>query len=143
MEFLGKKFAFKGGEVKEENFSEAELVGLYFSASWCGPCRFFTPLLKEFYEEMNRKKKVIEIVFVSKDYTEYEFGSYFKTMPWLAIPFTDRARLNSLSSRFKVFGIPTLIILGKNGNVLTRYGVTEIEEKGLLAVIPWLQMSKK
>jgi thiol-disulfide isomerase/thioredoxin len=29
-----------------------ELVLYYFSAHWCPPCRQFTPLLKDFYEEV-------------------------------------------------------------------------------------------
>ena len=59
-----------------------EFVVLYFSASWCPPCRAFTPVLKDFYE---KNKNVVEIVFLSSDQNEKEFEEYFAKMPWLAV----------------------------------------------------------
>ena len=35
------------------------VIGLYFSAHWCPPCRNFTPKLSKFYEEANKNGKVI------------------------------------------------------------------------------------
>jgi nucleoredoxin len=32
--------------------SEKEVVGLYFSAHWCPPCRGFTPKLADAYKEL-------------------------------------------------------------------------------------------
>lgn len=44
---------------------------LYVSAQWCGPCRKFTPLLKEFYSEAKKRSDInLEIVFVSLDNDE-------------------------------------------------------------------------
>ena len=34
----------------EEALKGKKIVCFYFSASWCPPCRMFTPILKEFYE---------------------------------------------------------------------------------------------
>ena len=47
----------------EEGLAGKDLVLYYFSAHWCPPCRNFTPLLKDFYDEAEG----IEIVFVSSD----------------------------------------------------------------------------
>ena len=41
------------------------VVCIYFSAHWCPPCRAFTPLLKDFYEEVEGEG--VEIIFVSSD----------------------------------------------------------------------------
>ncbi len=41
---------------------------LYFSASWCPPCKMFTPLLAEWYTKKKKEGKVdFEIIFVSSD----------------------------------------------------------------------------
>lgn len=143
MDFLGKTFLFSDKLTrKDEDFSAVELIGLYFSASWCGPCRYFTPMLKEFYENLNRNKKFFEVIFISKDYTDREFAGYFSTMPWLAVPFSEKSRISHLFQRFRVRGIPTLIILDKQGNELSRNAVSEIEAQGLLAAVPWLKRNK-
>ena len=53
--------------------------------------------------------KSLEIVFVSSDRDEAAFTSYHKEMPWLALPFAERALKQTLSKRFKVSGIPSLV----------------------------------
>lgn len=84
-------------------------VGFYFSASWCPPCRRFTPTLVELYNEFSSKD--FEIVFVSRDKDEDSFNDYFSKMPWLAIPFSDSDTRNNLNELFKGRGIPHLVIL--------------------------------
>ena len=86
------------------------LIGLYFSAHWCGPCRSFTPKLSQFYKICRQELKLpIEIIFVSSDRSEQEFQQYFNSsMPWYAIPFQSANRPKQF---FTVRGIPSLIIL--------------------------------
>jgi nucleoredoxin len=38
-------------------------------------------------------------------------------MPWKALPYADRERKGALSKKFKVSGIPTLVILDASGSV--------------------------
>ena len=79
------------------------MIGVYFSASWCGPCRQFTPQLAQFYEAMNKKGKKFEIVWVSRDRSADEFVEYYDKMPWLAIPITYINKCaESLSSLYQV-----------------------------------------
>ena len=68
---------------------EGKVVGLYFSASWCGPCHRFTPKLVEAYSELSSKNADFEVVFVLTDEDGESFCKYFSVMPWLAIPFSD------------------------------------------------------
>lgn len=65
------------------------VVGLYFSAHWCPPCRGFTPLLVDFYNSLKLKNGDVklEIVFVSWDKDVSGFWDHFSAMPWLALPF--------------------------------------------------------
>ncbi len=83
-------------------------VALYFSASWCGPCKKFSPILKECYAAT--RDRGFEVIFVSADHDEPSFAAYFGEMPWTAIPFGD-PRIEALNSHFEVEGIPTTIFL--------------------------------
>lgn len=96
---------------------------LYFSAKWCGPCRNFTPKLIDFYN----KSENFEVIFVSLDKNENEFNEYFSKMPWKSLPF-DNQQSEELSEFFGVQGIPTLILVDHEGNLLTREGKEMIEK---------------
>ena len=78
----------KDGEMPLANALEgAEFVAIYFSAHWCPPCRGFTPVLSEFYNEINKDGKKVEVIFVSSDQDEAAFKDYFSEMPWKATSF--------------------------------------------------------
>jgi len=97
-------------------------VAIYFSAHWCPPCRGFTPKLAERYTELVGKGENFEVVFVSSDRDEASFKEYYATMPWLALPFEERDVKAKLSKKFKVSGIPALIILDEAGEVINKEG---------------------
>jgi len=71
---------------------------LYFSAHWCGPCRGFTPVLKQVYEEIS-STGLVEVVFISSDQDQQSFEEYYGEMPWLAVDFSDRERKKSSVSK--------------------------------------------
>lgn len=105
---------------------ENKVIGLYFSAHWCPPCRRFTPKLAQFYESNKSKfENSFEIVFISFDEDEDGFNEYFKEMPWKALPFSDRDRSKSLSEKFDVQGIPSLVILSTSFDQITVDGVEQ------------------
>ena len=120
-------------EVKSSEVSTkpGSVIGLYFSAHWCPPCRAFTPKLAKVYDELKKAKKDFEIVFVSSDSGEDEFKSYLNDMPWLAIPFDHEDKKDSCSDKYDISGLPTLVLLnGENGEVITNGGRGLIEEYG-------------
>eukprot|EP01129_Flabellula_baltica_P008147 TRINITY_DN320_c0_g1_i1.p1 TRINITY_DN320_c0_g1~~TRINITY_DN320_c0_g1_i1.p1 ORF type:complete len:425 (+),score=113.39 TRINITY_DN320_c0_g1_i1:35-1276(+) len=123
----------------ENAFDGVEAIGLYFSAHWCGPCRGFTPKLTEFYNDINAERKRFEIVFMSSDSDKASFDSYRKEMPWLALPVFegDNSSLKEkLSAKFKVRGIPTLVILSPNGELITDQGRAGVQ--GAPQDFPWM-----
>jgi thiol-disulfide isomerase/thioredoxin len=82
---------------------DKKIIALYFSASWCGPCRQFTPILVDFYKRMNEKKKKFEVIFISKDQSAEQFGAYYSKMPWLAVPLPVVQQIQAaLSSKYQV-----------------------------------------
>jgi nucleoredoxin len=115
--------------VKIEDLKN-KTFGLYFSASWCPPCRRFTPKLTEVYHDLISQSKTLEIIFISADKDEKSFDSYFSKMPWLAIPFSDTEARERLDKTFKIRGIPTLVMIDANGNFLTNDAVELVTEHG-------------
>ncbi|KAL6594096.1 hypothetical protein ACP70R_048997 [Stipagrostis hirtigluma subsp. patula] len=120
------------GEQVKINSIKATTVALYFSASWCPPCRRFTPKLIEAYEELTSQDKSFEVIFVSRDKDEEAFNAYFAKMPWLAVSFSDSEGLKGLLRRFKVQGIPNLTFLSAaTGEIYTKEGVHFVNEYGI------------
>ena len=116
-----------GSEVQTRTaLANKSVVGLYFSAHWCPPCRMFTPMLSEKFRTAYRGKGM-EIVFVSSDRDEHSFKEYHQTMPWLALPLSAHQIKQSLSIKYGVSGIPCLIILdGKTAQVITADGREQV-----------------
>ena len=121
---VGDKLQAKDGVlVNAAEVLHDKIVGLYFSAHWCPPCRGFTPKLVEFYNKLKASGKAFEIVFVSSDKDEGQFKEYFAEMPWLSLPFSYRDLKNSLSKKYKVSGIPHFVILDTDGEVICKVSV--------------------
>jgi len=102
-----------------------KFVLVYFSAHWCPPCRRFTPMLAETYKKYGNGD--IEVVFVSGDRDQGSFDEYFAEMPWTAVPFTDREQEQKLSKKFNIQGIPTLIVLNGEGQLVTEDGRSAVQ----------------
>lgn len=111
-----------GAEVKTEEALADKVVGIYFSAHWCPPCRGFTPEFAQIYDQLKSAGKNFEVVFASSDRDESSFDEYRGEMPWLSLPYANRAAKSALSSKYKVSGIPTLVILDEKGEVITKEG---------------------
>lgn len=105
------------------------VVGLYFSAHWCPPCRMFTPQLAKLYNDLKADAtKPFELIFVSSDRDQKSFDEYMHDMPWHAVPFSDRSTKNALSELFQVEGIPTLVLIdAEKKTVITTEGREEVE----------------
>lgn len=100
-----------------------KVIGIYFSAHWCPPCRAFTPQLVKFYDKLQADGKPFEIVFVSSDRSKDAMYDYMKEMGmnWSALPFGDKNK-ELLAKKFNVSGIPKLVILNAKGELITENG---------------------
>eukprot|EP00277_Geminigera_cryophila_P001762 CAMPEP_0179425938 /NCGR_PEP_ID=MMETSP0799-20121207/12454_1 /TAXON_ID=46947 /ORGANISM="Geminigera cryophila, Strain CCMP2564" /LENGTH=588 /DNA_ID=CAMNT_0021200621 /DNA_START=49 /DNA_END=1813 /DNA_ORIENTATION=- len=131
-----------GGTTTAGTLTGSKVLGLYFSAHWCPPCRGFTPKLAEAYRNIKSAGKAFEIVFVSSDKSERQFADYFREMPWLAMPYALRDLKTGLSQMFGVTGIPALILLdGATGDLISKDGRNVLMSDPQGAEFPWSSSS--
>ena len=123
------------GKVVSAETLSGKYVGLYFSASWCPPCRTFTPKLVDFHKA---NKEKFEVLLVSGDNSEKAQANYMKKymMPWLAVKHQSIAA-NLLVKKMGVSGIPFLVILAPDGSVVTKDGRGDIDSMGNKALLKW------
>lgn len=108
----------------------------------CGPCRQFTPDLVNFYNRINSRKGregQFEIVWISRCRDYESFAQYFTQMNWLAMQPEDAMgiRGQQLASRYKVKGIPSLVLLDEVGNVITLDARNKIPTDKAGIGFPW------
>jgi len=99
---------------------EAKYVVLYFSASWCGPCRSYTPKLVELYQREERPSNV-EFIFVSLDRELKSFETYYSKMPWKAFPYSSSVR-QELPQALGIRVIPAAVVLSPHDEIITTEG---------------------
>jgi Thioredoxin-like len=62
-------------------------------------------------------------------------------MPWLSIPFED-PRTNEFVNTFKIKSLPTLVVLGNRGELVTMDGRFDLMMRGFDAWIHWTGIQK-
>jgi len=141
---LGETLKGKSGEIKtSEALTDKKALAIYFSAHWCPPCRGFTPKLAEWYKN-DLSDKGLEVVFVSWDKDESQFDSYYNEMPWLALPFDNKEKQKELGKKYKVQGIPCLVVVDpETGNTITTDGRTAVTNDPKGEKLPWHPPTKE
>lgn len=133
---LGETLQTKdGNKPTADVLGKCDAVGIYFSAHWCPPCRRFTPELAAMYKKLRAEGKQFEVVFVSSDKDASAFDEYYGEMPWTCVPFAEREIKKTLSKKYKVSGIPTLVILDSGGNTITTDGRSAVSSP---EKFPWI-----
>ena len=72
-----------------------------FSAEWCGPCKVLAPILKQVKDEVGDSVKIIKI---------------------------DVDKNQKISARYKVMGVPTLILFKDGVQIWRQSGVMQKQE---------------
>lgn len=107
-----------------ERMLDGKVIGLYYSGYWCQPSRDFTPILAQFYSQVDKN---FEILFISSDRSEQEMNYYLQSShgDWFHLPFDS-----PISKHLQQFNtknaIPTLIIIKPNGTVITVDGRDQV-----------------
>jgi nucleoredoxin len=124
-ELVGPELINADGEKVATSSLAGKVIGLYFSAEWCPPCRAFTPSLVKLRD---RKDDEFEVIFVSSDQSPEAQQKYMKgyDMAWPAVPHGSPLR-EQLQQKFEVQGIPSLVIVDDQGNLITKDGRSEMD----------------
>jgi thiol-disulfide isomerase/thioredoxin len=120
--------------VKRSNFEKVDITGnpdyflLYFSASWCGPCRASVPELVKYYKQTIQKNKKVELLHMSQDNDPAAALSWAvkEKFPWPTVLYHDQqtSKLTKYASR----GIPHYVLIDKDGNVIAK-GQSDCDKK--------------
>lgn len=106
-----------------------EFTLVYYSASWCAPCKAFTPILRDIYENWKANEESIEVIFVSADRSRDQFDLYSAQMPWQALPFSEKKKTEQFKQSYKLKGIPSLLVFDRNGELVTTQGRSDVLSK--------------
>jgi nucleoredoxin len=96
-------------------------------------------MLIDFYKKMKQDaKNDFELVFVSLDRTESEYNEYVSDMPWKCIPFSAPEHTKQqLAMKHGASGIPHLVVVGEDRNVITSEGTQEVQMDPDGVNFPW------
>lgn len=113
--------AREGKSVKrfrESKVPQSDYIAFYYSASWCPPCKAFTPKLVDFYNKTRSKHDNFELVYISSDSNEDAQEKYMVDyeMPWPAVKYGDAK--DKMVREYAGSGIPCLVVVDRDGNVL-------------------------
>eukprot|EP01134_Creolimax_fragrantissima_P007117 CFRG7117T1 len=135
------------GNTVDSKILDGKIVGLYFSAGWCGPCRVFSPKLAEFEKKY---KEDFVVLFVSLDKSEKVMMDYVNGKSFICIRYGDQLR-TELPSTFTVTMLPTLAVISHENRLLTTWGRSAIDKneancltewKNGQAGVSWMQLLK-
>ena len=108
----------EGKEFSWDRFKGSLLV-VDFWASWCSPCRKFIPTLNEIYKEYSPKGVEFMSVSVDDHTGPWKKALEQEKMPWHQAIGQHGFTRHGLSNQFFFYTVPYLIIIGKDGKVVS------------------------
>jgi nucleoredoxin len=110
----------RGKPVSSAAHETASVYVLYFGASWCGPCRKFSPSLVKFAAEVGAANPKLAIALLSNDRSDADMQAYMQDekMPWPGMPLATLQKTPLLLG-YSIGSIPHLVVVDRHGKVLT------------------------
>ncbi|NDC64150.1 MAG: TlpA family protein disulfide reductase [Planctomycetia bacterium] len=121
----GHPMVIKGTLMNGQPFDQKTLAGkvvlVDFWATWCGPCVAEIPNVLEQYEKYHSRG--FEVIGVSLDEDREALEAFIseRKIPWpiLFEKSEGEGWRHPLSTYYGIRGIPTVILIGRDGNVIT------------------------
>lgn len=119
----GKPFPVLGmKDSTGKAFSMAELNGkivvLDFWASWCAPCRAYTPKMRQHYQQFSEKGVVFLSVSLDESHEKWMEAMRMDKMEWGQVMAEGGFKTGAPSKQLlNIIGIPHVYVLGKDGKI--------------------------
>jgi thiol-disulfide isomerase/thioredoxin len=125
LDLPGKAMELTGTNMDGTPFDQKTLAGkvvlVDFWATWCGPCIAEMPNVLEQYAKYHDKG--FEVVGVSLDSDRAALEAFIadQKIPWIILHEQNVAAQGGhpLAARYGITGIPTVILIGRDGKVIT------------------------
>lgn len=118
-EFFGDELLTDKGQKADLAELNGKIIALYFSASWCPPCRAFSPLLVDLADRLQAEGKPFALVLVGRDQTKQKALDYMKSHKMTGYLIPPEADANkTLCTLYRVSGIPYLVVVDSDGNTI-------------------------
>ena len=127
---VGQPFELTGTRIDGAAFDLKSLkdrvILIDFWATWCGPCRAEFPNIKRHYEQYHDRG--FEVVGVSIDQDRAALEKYLedKGVPWVTLHEQEQGGRHPATVQYGIFGIPAMILIGRDGNVISTQARGEV-----------------
>jgi thiol-disulfide isomerase/thioredoxin len=110
-----------GGGVFDQKTLAGKVVLVDFWATWCGPCVAEMPNILAQYEKYHAKGFEVVGVSLDEDRAALEAFVAEKKLPWpiLFQQSGGEGWRHPMATKYGISGIPQLILIGRDGNVIT------------------------
>ncbi|GJQ82506.1 putative thioredoxin-disulfide reductase [Trypoxylus dichotomus] len=125
---------------KEKILRNKDVFAYFFSSSTCQPGNELLPLLRKIYEEAKQREISLEIIYVSSDTDEEAMLRHFfeQHYGWCAIPVNEIA-ITELHLQYDITHEPQIVVVSREGEIVSRKGKADILELGVNVLIKWLR----
>ncbi|TYZ50886.1 hypothetical protein PybrP1_007186 [[Pythium] brassicae (nom. inval.)] len=116
------------------------VVGIYFARSTCAPCRKFTKALTALTASLRASNRELVVIVLSVDQEQTDYTALVADLPavgWLVVPFTEVEARKQLVQLFQVNAVPTLVLRGVDGAILTARGRELVQADPTGRFFPW------
>ena len=116
---LRGKLVNANGQPASSQLDETQVFALYYGASWCPPCRKFSPGFVKYIDQIAAQNPKLTVVLMSNDKVDAEMFKYMKSekMPWAAMPLSKLETAPLFLGYTKDY-IPQLVIVDRSGKIL-------------------------
>jgi thiol-disulfide isomerase/thioredoxin len=133
LESVGQPLSLEGKTTDGRSLSIQSLKGtpvlVHYWATWCEPCKVDMARIRELYEKYGGKR--LAVVGIALDGDRKQLAGYLasKPLPWPCLH--EAGGLDGrLAEEFGVLTLPTMILVGADGNVVDRnVSIADLEKK--------------